>query len=78
MRTTIDIPAALMERVKRAAARRKTTLRRLVLDALEQSLKQKSERFELRDAAVGSSVATVDAAAINRAIDEQREQGFQP
>lgn len=67
-----------MERVKQAAARRKTTLRRLVLDALEQSLKQRPERFELRDATVGSSAATVDAAAINRAIDEQREQDFQP
>ncbi len=67
-----------MERVKRAAARRKTTLRRLVLDALEQSLKQKPERFELRDAAVGCSSATVDAGRINHAIDELRQQAFQP
>lgn len=78
MRTSIDIPDALMERVKRAAARRKTTLRRLVLDALEQSLKQKPERFELRDASVGSSSATVDAGRINHAIDELRQHAFQP
>ena len=78
MRTSIDIPDALMERAKRAAARRKTTLRRLVLDALEQSLRESPRRFKLRDAAAGDPEEVVDAAAINRWIDDQREQDVQP
>ncbi|MFM1902592.1 MAG: hypothetical protein RLZZ440_492 [Planctomycetota bacterium] len=67
-----------MERAKRAAARRKTTLRRLVLDALEQSLREKPQPFRMRDASVGDAAEVVSAAAINQAIDEQRERGFQP
>ena len=78
MRTSIDIPDALMERAKRAAARRKTTLRRLVLDALEQSLREKPQPFRLRDASAGNPADVVEAAAINQAIDEQRERDFQP
>jgi hypothetical protein len=78
MRTSIDIPDALMERAKRAAAKRKTTLRRLVLDALEQSLREKPQPFRLRDASAGDPADVVEAAAITRAIDEQRERDFQP
>lgn len=78
MRTSIDIPDALMERAKRAAARRKTTLRRLVLDALEQSLREGPRRFKLRDAAAGDPAEVVDAAAINRWIDDQREPDVPP
>jgi len=78
MRTTIDIPDALMERAKRAAARRKTTLRRLLLDALEQSLREKPRPFRLRDASVGDPADVVAEGAINQAIDEQRERDFQP
>ena len=78
MRTTIDIPDPLMKRVKRAAAGRKTTVRMLVLDALERSLADKPKSFKLRDAASGNPSNKVDAASINRAIDEQREGSFAP
>ena len=73
MRTTIDIPDHLMKRAKRVAAQRKTTLRGLMLDALERSLSEKSKPFELRDASVGPETRSVDSASINRAIDELRE-----
>jgi metal-responsive CopG/Arc/MetJ family transcriptional regulator len=74
MRTSIDIPDALLERAKRAAARRKTSLRRIVLDALEQSLREKTRPFRLRDASAGSASVVVDEAMINQAIDEQRDR----
>lgn len=76
MRTSIDIPDRLMKRIKRAAAQRKTTLRRLVLEALERSLQEKPEAFELRDASVGSGGHQVDSAAINRALDDERKGSF--
>lgn len=78
MRTTIDIPDALMERAKRAAARRKTSLRRIVLDALEQSLRERAAAFTLRDAAAGEPPGVVDEDAINRAIDAEHERDFRP
>lgn len=78
MRTTIDIPDPLMEQAKRVAARRKTSLRRLVLDALEQSLSEKPQAFVLRDASAGDVTGKVDASSINQAIDDQREGNFQP
>lgn len=78
MRTSIDIPDALMERAKRVAARRKMTLRRLMLDALEQSLREHSGPFRLDDASAGDPAEVVDASEINRVIDEQRERGFVP
>jgi len=77
MRTTIDIPDPLLVRVKRVAAERKTTVRMLMLDALERSLDQKAEPFQLRDAAVGGG-DEVDAGAINDAIDQQRDFAFIP
>jgi len=62
-----------MKRAKRAAAQRKTTLRMLMLDALERSLREKPSAFELRDASAGPPTRSVDPVSINRAIDEQRE-----
>ncbi len=76
MRTTIDIPDSLVKRVKLAAAQRKTTMRRLMLDALERSLRDSPPAFTLRDAAAGSDAHTVDAKTINRAIDAERDQPF--
>lgn len=73
MRTTIDIPDHLMKRAKRVAAQRKTTLRVLMLDALERSLSEKPGSFELRDASAGPDTRTVEPASINQAIDELRE-----
>lgn len=77
MRTTIDIPDGLIERAKQAAARRKTSLRRIVLDALEQSLRERAAPFRLRDAAAGDPAIVVPEEAINQAIDCQRERDFQ-
>lgn len=74
MRTTIDMPDGLFKRAKKAAAERHTTLRMLMVDALERSLNEPpSGSFRLQDAAVGYGAEKVDAAAINQAIDEQRE-----
>ena len=76
MRTTIDIPDSLMRRVKRAASQRKTTMRTLMLDALDRSLSEGPQTFTLRDASVGTDGSPLDAKAINRAIDSQREPDF--
>ena len=84
MRTTIDMPDALMRRVKMIAAKRKTTFRALVVDALERTLDETPSTFELEDAAVGSSSgdseeeAIVSNAAINERINSQRESRFDP
>lgn len=40
MKTIIDLPEDLLERTKTAAARRRTTLRKLVLEGLEMVLQQ--------------------------------------
>lgn len=74
MRTSIDMPDGLFKRAKKVAAERHTTLRMLMVDALERSLNEPSSgSFRLQDAAVGYGAEKVDAAAINQAIDEQRE-----
>lgn len=79
MRTTIDMPDTLMQRVKIAAAKRKTTFRALVVDALEQTLDQPQQLFELEDASVGTEEKKpVSNATINRLIDTQRERHFNP
>ena len=67
----------LFKRVKRAAAQRKTTFRALVVDALERSLAETPQHFELEDAALGSRSPDdrVGKDAINQAIDKQRQQG---
>ncbi len=38
MKTTVDLPDALLQRVKIAAARRRTTLKKLVIEGLEHVL----------------------------------------
>lgn len=81
MRTTIDMPDALMQRVKTVAAERKTTFRALVVDALERSLDPEPKDFRLEDAAVGESprkAQPVENETINRAIDAQRDNPFIP
>ena len=79
MRTTIDMPDALLRRVKIAAAQRKTTFRAMVVDALERTLDDSPSSFRLEDVSVGSAghaTETVSSASINQAIDAQRETGF--
>ena len=78
MRTTIDMPDALIQRAKKVAAKRHTTLRVLMVDALERRLNESISGFQLRDAAAGHSSALVSSETINRAIDEQREPPFNP
>ena len=66
---------------KQVAAERKTTVRALMVDALERDLNRKPATFRLTDASVGSGPGSgkrVNAESINRAIDEQRESRFVP
>lgn len=43
MRTTIDLPDAIFEQTKITAARRRTTLRNLVVQGLESVLREESQ-----------------------------------
>ena len=74
MRTTIDIPDRLLQRVKRQMIEQNTTFRDMVISALEKTLSMKeSGEFKLRDAAVGKPVKSpVSNDEINEAIDQQR------
>ena len=79
MRTTVDLPDGLLRRVKRRLAERKMTFRSLVISALEQTLAEDSQSFTLRDASIGNPDDTlVSNAAINDAIDAQRNPRFGP
>lgn len=42
MKTTIDLPASILERTKIAAARRRTTIKNLVIEGLETVLREDS------------------------------------
>jgi len=42
MKTTIDLPDDLLERTKIAAARRRTTIKKLVIEGLEAILREES------------------------------------
>lgn len=69
------MPNDLLDRVKQVSAARKTTFRRLVIDALERTLAEAPQNFRLRDAAVGSQTSggmRVSTATINKTINEQR------
>lgn len=80
MRTTIDLPDSILTKAKQIAAVRKTTLRALIIEALQGSLNRKTTAFSLRDVSFGNDPAggdgTIDSAAINSAIDDARETGF--
>ncbi len=78
MRTTIDMPDDLLKRAKPFLAKRKMTLRTLVIDAVERVIGAPPAPFVLRDASAGSGgeEGSVSSEAINRAIDETRESGF--
>jgi Arc/MetJ family transcription regulator len=78
MRTTIDIPDALMARVKQRLGGHRLTFRSLVITALEDALREDRKPFRLRDASCGMLTgSTVSSAEINNAIDEQRDVPFQ-
>lgn len=72
MRTTVDVPDALLERVRPVLAKRGLTLRAVGVDALERLLAPEPKPFLLRDASAGYTPETGNAvrnAAINEAID---------
>lgn len=76
MRTTIDMPDSLLKRAKGAMAKRHMTFRALVIDALEQSLREDPEPFVLKEASAGYEArkrSGVSSEQINQAIDEQRQ-----
>ena len=73
------MPDDLLRRVKQTAIERKTTLRVLVIEALEQSVSAPAHVFRLRDASVAAAAGSkVSPAAINQVIDEQRQRPFTP
>jgi hypothetical protein len=55
MRTSIDMPDALLAKVRQIARRRGTTLRELVIEGLHTVLERQARapRFHLRDASFG-------------------------
>ena len=74
MRTTIDLPDTLLERLKPQLASRKSTMRAFIIAAIEGELQQDKKKFQLRDASIGSdSAKKVSTAEINAAIDEMRD-----
>lgn len=76
MRTTVDIPDQLLERVKPILLEKRLTLRSVVVDALERLTRPDETTFQLRDASVGyvaESGAGVSASQVNVAIEELGE-----
>jgi len=81
MRTTIDVPDSLLRRAKTTAAKRNTTFRALVLDALERRLEESPKDFVLEDASTGSvqnPADVVSTSAINAGIDANRQTLIRP
>lgn len=73
------MPNHIFKQVKEEAARRGTTFRALVVNALERDLERGEEHFKLRDVSAGprnKGSSRVSVEAINEAIDSQREPGF--
>ena len=50
MKTTIDLPDEILERTKIAAARRRTTIKNLVIEGLQTILQQESPAAPATDA----------------------------
>lgn len=79
MRTTIDMPDRVFARLKRLAAERRTTLRALILEAVENNLGETRAGFSLRDAAVGGAGdPPVPAETIDDALRAVNEPFFRP
>ena len=78
MRTTIDIPDALLARVKDRMQRQSITFRAMVISSLEKTLGEDTKPFVLEDASVGkTSDRSVSSNEINQWIDSNRESEFQ-
>jgi hypothetical protein len=79
MRTSIDIPDSLFERLKACSLERNTTLRALVISAVEKEVAGTSEPVLLRDAAVGDPAdGIVSHEELERQMADDREPDFQP
>ena len=71
------MPNGLSRKLKRVAVERKTTMRALIIDAIEQSLDEPKPRFSLRDASVGDAMGQrMGPDGVNQAIDSLREPNF--
>jgi hypothetical protein len=74
MRTSIELPDPLFADVRRVCAARGITFRDLVIEGLHRVLHEDpAPAFRLADRSVGYGDGPVDAAAINAAIDAQRD-----
>jgi hypothetical protein len=82
MRTTIDMPDPILRKAKMIASQKKTTLRMVILEALEQSFTKEKNVFILEDASVGSvptdRAQFVTTSTINQMIDELRDTSRLP
>lgn len=60
VKTTVDLPDALLEEARELAAREKTTLREILSQALRLELERRKQRkpFKLRDLSVGGGWLT--------------------
>lgn len=77
MRTTIDMPDPLMRRLKHLAAERKSTLRDLIIQSVEQHLDSPSVSFKMRNASVGRPKDdSVSSQQIQEAISTINEPMF--
>lgn len=65
MKTTVEIPDALLDRARRTAAREKTTVRRLIEEGLRRILAERRRPggFRLRDASFAGDGLHADVAA---------------
>ena len=78
MRTSVDIPDALLQRARKVMARRHTTLRALIEEGLRRVLRddERQEAFELRDASFRGKAMFAPGASeadVARAIREFNE-----
>jgi len=76
MRTTVDIPDHLLERVRPHLLKKGLTLRSVVVDALERLMRPSETAFRMRDASVGYRAEPgeeVSASQVNAAIQEFNE-----
>jgi predicted transcriptional regulator len=78
MRTSVEIPDALLKRVRKLMARRHTTLRALIEEGLRRVLhdEERQEAFELRDARFRGKAMFAPGASeadVARAIGEFNE-----
>lgn len=77
MKTTIDLPDSLLEELRRAARRQRTTMRALVEQALRRALAEKREprEFRLRRVTFGGEGLVEDLAGAS--WDQVRRRAYE-